>query len=105
MDLTFPYKDTQKSDLLQEIFGKYWERGRLARNYYLHATETVAFPGKMLFLQLEDLFDSFIEGTSDANGQRQARGVTALFSGDDRLARDADFVGQLLLGHLPGVKP
>jgi hypothetical protein len=45
------------------------------------------------------------KGPGDAEGQGQRGGVFAGLDGDDRLARDADLVRELLLGHLAVIEP
>jgi hypothetical protein len=54
---------------------------------------------------LEDVLDGRIECTGQAESQWQRRRVPAGLDGDDRLARDAYPVGELLLGHLTMLEP
>src|SRR5690606_40937376 len=49
---------------------------------------------------LERLLQRHPEHAGDPEGHLQGRGVAPLLDGDDRLARDADALGELRLRHL-----
>lgn len=53
-------------------------------------------------VEAEDLLDRHAEHAGDPERELERGRVARLLGGDDRLAADADAVGELLLGHLAG---